>query len=70
MQCLLETEEGKIHREKLKADIWTETYPGNPCVRRAIHRLNAGLAKQNFGYAVRGNLKGSKGVYRLVPIEK
>ena len=70
MQNLLATEEGKMHREKLKSDIWMENYPGNPCVRRAIHRLNAGLAKQNFGYIVRGNLKGSKSVYRLVPIEE
>jgi hypothetical protein len=70
MQYLLATEEGKTHREKLKADIWAENYPANPCVRRAIHRLNAGLAEQNFGYTVCGNLKGSKGVYRLVPIEK
>ena len=70
MQCILATEEGKIHRETLKTEIWTENYPANPCVRRAIHRLNTNLAKHGFGYGVRGNLKGTKEIYRIVLLEK
>jgi len=69
MRCILATDDGKIHREKLKAKIW-EKYPANPRVRRAIHRLNVALAKWGFGYTLQGNLKGSKSVYRFVPIEK
>lgn len=70
IRYILATEEGKTHREQLKANIWTENYPANPCFRRAINRLNAGLAKQDFGYTVNGNQKGAKSIYQFVPIEK
>jgi hypothetical protein len=67
---LLATCNGQANRSQLMKAVLKKTTATFGAVRQAILRLNIELADHDFGYTVRGNLKGSKGIYRLVPVEK